>query len=126
MYSKKVIKQFRYPRNMGEMKNADGIGIVGNPSCGDVLKLYIKVKNKKIASIKFQTYGCAAAIAVSSLLTQIVKGKTIEQALKLKSEDIVKALDGLPVLKHHCSLLGVDALKAAINDYKNKSQNKGK
>jgi len=124
MYSEKVMEHFKHPRNMGEMKNPDGIGVEGNPTCGDVMKLYIKVKNNKIADVKFQTLGCAAAISVSSLLTEMIVGKTIEQALKIKSEEIVKALGGLPALKYHCSVLGLDALKMAVQDYKNKQEKK--
>ena len=124
MYSEKVMEHFKHPRNMGEMKDPDGVGVEGNPTCGDVMKLYIKVKNNKIADVKFQTLGCAAAIAVSSLLTELIVGKTIEQALKIKSEDIVKQLGGLPPLKYHCSVLGLDALKMAIQDYKIKQEKK--
>jgi nitrogen fixation NifU-like protein len=124
MYSEKVMEHFKHPRNMGEMKNPDGVGVEGNPTCGDVMTLYIKVKNNKIADVKFQTLGCAAALAVSSSLTELVKGKTIEQALKIKSEEIVKQLGGLPILKYHCSVLGLDALKMAIKDYKSKQDNK--
>jgi nitrogen fixation NifU-like protein len=124
MYSEKVMEHFKYPRNMGEMKNPDGIGTEGNPTCGDVMTLYIKVKDNKIADVKFQTYGCAAAISVSSLLTEMIKGKTISQALKIKSEDVVNALGGLPQIKYHCSVLGLDALRAAIEDYKSRQQKK--
>jgi len=124
MYSEKVMEHFKHPRNMGEMKDPDGVGVEGNPTCGDVMKLYIKVKNNKIADVKFQTLGCAAAIAVSSLLTELIVGKTIEQALKIKSEEIVRQLGGLPPLKYHCSVLGLDALKMAIQDYKAKQEKK--
>ena len=124
MYSEKVMEHFKYPRNMGEMKNPDGVGTEGNPTCGDVMTLYIKVKENKIADVKFQTYGCAAAISVSSLLTEMIKGKTISQVLKIKSEDVVKALGGLPQIKYHCSVLGLEALRAAIADYKSRKEKK--
>jgi nitrogen fixation NifU-like protein len=122
MYSKKALQHFSNPKNMGEMKDADGIGTVGNPVCGDVMKLFIKVKKVKgkeiIKDIKFQTFGCVAAIATSSVMTEIAKGKTLEEAQKLSREDIAKALGGLPAIKLHCSVLVVDALKAAIKDYR--------
>jgi nitrogen fixation NifU-like protein len=120
MYSEKLMKLFRNPHNMGSIKNADGVGKVGNPVCGDVMYLYIKVKNEKITDIKFETFGCVAAIATSSIITDLAKGKTIEHAAKLTKDDVVKELGGLPPLKIHCSLLAIDALHAAINDYKNK------
>ncbi len=110
---------------MGKIKNPDGVGTAGNPICGDILKLYIKVKNKIITDIKFETLGCAAAIAVSSVLTEMVKGKKIDEALKIKNEDIVKELGGVPPHKVHCSVLGAEALKTAIEDYK-KRQAKNK
>ena len=126
-YSKKVIEHFRNPHNQGVIKNADAVGKVGNPVCGDILKIYLKIgrkqkaKNKKqdyIKDIKFETLGCAAAIAVSSVLTDRAKGKTLDQALKIKKDDIVKDLGGLPLMKIHCSMLGVDALRMAIENYK--------
>lgn len=119
-YSKKVINHFKKPHNQGEIKDADAIGKVGNPVCGDVMKFYIKVKNDKISDVKFETLGCAAAIAVSSALTDMVKGKTIDEALKVTKDQIVKDLGGLPVQKVHCSMLGVEALHKAITNYKNK------
>ena len=117
-YSKKVLEHFKNPHNQGVIKNADAVGKVGNPTCGDVMKIYIKVKDNKIKDIKFETLGCAAAIAVSSALTDMVKGKTISQALKVTKDKIVKDLGGLPPVKVHCSMLGVEALHEAINKYK--------
>jgi nitrogen fixation NifU-like protein len=121
-YSKKLLDHFFHPKNMGKIKNPDGVGVAGNPICGDVLKLYIKIKKNKIADIKFETLGCAAAIAVSSVLTEMVKGKTIDEALKIKNEDIVKELGGIPPQKIHCSLLGEEALKKAIKDWQSKKK----
>ena len=126
-YSKKVIEHFKNPHNQGRIKNADAIGQVGNPSCGDVMKIYLKIDNKKgekiIKDIKFETLGCAAAISVSSALTDMVKGKTIKAALKITKDQIVKNLGGLPPVKVHCSMLGVEALHQAIEKY-NKINNK--
>lgn len=119
-YTKKVLELFKHPKNMGELKDADGIGKVGNPRCGDVLKLFIKVEDNKIIKAKIQTYGCVAAIAAADVLCELVKGKTIEQALELKHEDIINSLGGLPLPKIHCSVLGISALKAAISDYRKK------
>ncbi len=121
MYNKEVLKHFKNPKNMGEMKNPDGVGEVGNPSCGDVLKIYIKVKDNKIKDIKFETLGCAAAIAVSSVITEMVKNKSIKQALKITEQDIVEELGGLPAFKIHCSNLSAQALKKAIKDYQSKN-----
>ncbi|MFN3567541.1 MAG: Fe-S cluster assembly scaffold protein NifU [Caldimicrobium sp.] len=120
MYNEKVLEHFMNPKNVGEIPDADGVGIEGNPVCGDMMYLYIKVKDEKIEEIKFKTFGCAAAIAVSSILTEMVKGKTIDEALKLTKEEIVNELGGLPPQKVHCSVLGLDALKKAIEDYKSK------
>jgi nitrogen fixation NifU-like protein len=119
-YSEKVLDHFKNPRNIGEIKNADGIGTVGNPTCGDVMTIYIKVKNNKIEDIKFKTYGCAAAIASSSIATELVKGKTLEEALKLTRNDVANELGGLPAYKMHCSNLAADALRKAIEDYRKK------
>ena len=119
-YSEKVLDHFRNPRNIGEIKDADGIGTVGNPTCGDVMTIYIKVKNDRIEDIKFKTYGCAAAIASSSIATELVKGKTLEEALKLTRNDVAEELGGLPAYKMHCSNLAADALRKAIEDYKKK------
>jgi len=116
-YSKKVLAHFRKPHNLGKIKNADGVGEVGNLSCGDVMKLYIKVEDNKIAEVKFETYGCATAIATSSITTDLVKGKTIEEALAMTNKEVIDSLDGLPPIKIHCSLLSVDALNEAIYDY---------
>uniref|UniRef100_A0A832GMF8 Fe-S cluster assembly scaffold protein NifU n=1 Tax=Caldimicrobium thiodismutans TaxID=1653476 RepID=A0A832GMF8_9BACT len=120
MYSQKVIEHFMNPKNVGEIPDADGVGIEGNPVCGDMMYLYIKVRDNLIEDIKFKTFGCAAAIAVSSILTEMVKGKTIDEAMKLTKEEIVAELGGLPPQKVHCSVLGLDALKKAIEDYKSK------
>ena len=120
MYSQKVMEHFMNPRNVGEMPDADGVGIEGNPVCGDAMKLYIKVKDDRIVDAKFQTFGCAAAIAVSSMITEIIKGKTLDEAMQLSKEAVVEALEGLPPHKIHCSTLGVDALKKAIEDYRQK------
>ncbi len=124
-YSKKVIEHFRNPHNQGRLKNADAVGQVGNMACGDVMKIYLKIiKNKSgdriIKDIKFETLGCAAAISVSSALTDMAKGKTLEQALKITKDQIVKDLGGLPPVKVHCSMLGVEALQQAIDKYNKK------
>ena len=119
-YSKKVMQNFFHPRNLGEMKNPDGVGKVGNPVCGDIMQVQIKVKDGKIKDIKFKTFGCAAAIATSSMITQLAKGKTLEQAKKITNKDIAKSLKGLPPIKMHCSNLASDALKKAIEDYEGK------
>ncbi|HID25029.1 MAG TPA: Fe-S cluster assembly scaffold protein NifU [Thermoplasmata archaeon] len=121
MYSEKVMKHFRNPRNMGEIKDADGVGTVGNPVCGDLMTIYIKVKYNKIADIKFKTFGCAAAIATSSMITELAKGKTLEEAEKITRDDVANELEGLPPVKMHCSNLAADALKAAIKDYRKKA-----
>ena len=118
MYSKEVIKHFKNPKNMGFMKDPDGVGEIGSPQCGDILKLYIKVKNNKIKDIKFETLGCAVAIAVSSVITEMAKNKTIEQALELTEENIAEKLGGLPQFKMHCSNLAAQALKKAIKNYR--------
>jgi nitrogen fixation protein NifU and related proteins len=118
MYSAKVMEHFQNPRNVGEIENADGVGKVGNPSCGDIMSIYIKVENNIIIDIKFKTFGCGAAIATSSITTEMVKGKTIEEAEKLTRNEVAEALDGLPPIKMHCSNLATDALKAAILDYR--------
>lgn len=120
MYTEKLMEHFRNPKNMGKIENADGVGKVGNPVCGDVMHLYIKVKDNRIEDIKFETFGCAAAIGTSSMITELAKGKTIEEAMKIENKDIVESLDGLPPVKLHCSVLAADALKAAIKDYQNK------
>jgi nitrogen fixation NifU-like protein len=122
IYTEKVLDHFRNPRNMGKMEKPDGVGKVGNPKCGDVMVIYIKVKDEKIFDIKFQTFGCTAAIASSSIATELVKGKTLEEALRLNRSEVAKELGGLPAIKTHCSLLATDALKAAIEDYRNKKK----
>ncbi len=120
MYSEKVMDHFTNPRNVGEIADADGVGTEGNPTCGDVMKISIKVENGKIVDAKFKTFGCGAAIAVSSMVTEMVKGKTLEEALTISKESVARELDGLPPQKMHCSNLGADALKKAIEDYRSK------
>ena len=121
-YSEKVMEHFRNPRNVGEMKNPDGIGHVGNPVCGDIMEMYIKVENNIIVDAKFKTFGCGAAIATSSMVTELVKGKTIDEALKISNRAVIEALGGLPHIKMHCSVLAEEALKSAISDYLKKSK----
>ena len=118
MYSQKVLDHFKNPHNQGDMPDADAVGQEGNPVCGDVMKIYLKIEDDVIKDVKFETLGCAAAVAVSSDLTDMVKGKTLEEALAITKDDIVNDLGGLPVQKVHCSLLGVDALRQAIEKYK--------
>ena len=120
MYTDKVIEHFRNPKNQGIIENPDGVGTVGNPTCGDVMKIYLRMKKDKIKDIKFETLGCAAAIATSSVLTELVKGKKEQEALKITKDDIVKVLGELPAPKLHCSVLAVEALKAAIGNYHGK------
>jgi nitrogen fixation NifU-like protein len=122
MYTEKVKDHFLNPRNVGEIKNPDGFGKVGNTVCGDVMAIYIKIKDNKIVDIKFKTFGCAAAVATSSVLTEMVKGKTIDEALKITRDDVANELGGLPAIKMHCSNLAADALREAIKDYKNKKK----
>lgn len=117
LYSDKVLDHFTNPRNVGEIENADGIGEVGNAKCGDIMKMYLKVDNGIITDIKFKTFGCGAAIATSSIATEMIKGKSIEEALKITNKAVVEALDGLPPAKVHCSVLAEQALKSAISDY---------
>jgi nitrogen fixation NifU-like protein len=116
-YSEEVLEHFKHPKNMGVIENPDGVGHVGNPMCGDIMEIYIKVKDKIITDIKFKTFGCVAAIATSSMLTELVKGKTLEEAEKISNQQIAKSLGGLPPVKMHCSVLAADALKKAIKDY---------
>ncbi|MHA1195106.1 MAG: Fe-S cluster assembly scaffold protein NifU [Promethearchaeota archaeon] len=124
MYSEKVMEHFKNPRNMGEMKDADAVGEVGNPVCGDLMYIYIKVgkENGKeiIKDISFQTFGCAAAIATSSMITELAKGKTLDEAIKITRKDVADALDGLPPIKMHCSNLAADGLRTAIENYRKK------
>jgi len=117
MYSKKVMEHFTNPRNVGELENPNGIGKVGNPVCGDIMHVYIRVENDKISDIGFKTLGCAAAIATSSMITELAKGKTIEQAKTITRQSVAESLDGLPPIKMHCSNLAADALQKAIQDY---------
>lgn len=124
MYNKKVMEHFMSPRNVGEIKDADGIGEVGNPICGDMMTFYIKVKDNKIDDVKFKTFGCGAAIAVSSMVSEMAKGKTLDEALKISNKNVAKELGGLPKNKLHCSNLGADALHKAIENYKEKQKNK--
>jgi len=126
MYSEKVMELFRNPKNMGEIENPDGIGKVGNPKCGDVMELYIKVEDDIITDIKFKTFGCAAAIATSSMITEMARGKTLDEAMKITRENVAEELEGLPPIKMHCSNLAADALKAAIEDYRKKKGDEGK
>ena len=120
MYSEKVMDHFANPRNVGEMPDADGIGMVGNPTCGDAMEIFIKVKDDVIVDAKFRTFGCGAAIAVSSMVTEMVKGKTLDEALAISKEAVANELGGLPPQKMHCSNLGADALRKAIEDYRTK------
>lgn len=120
-YSAKVLEHFANPHNVGKIDDADGIGEVGNAKCGDIMKMYIKVKDDVITDVKFNTYGCASAIATSSIATDMIKGKPISEALKLTNKAVVKALDGLPAVKIHCSVLAEEAIKAAVKDYYDKN-----
>ena len=122
MYSEKVMDHFMNPRNVGEMADADGVGMEGNPTCGDAMQLFIKVENDRIVDAKFKTFGCGAAIAVSSMITEMVKGKTLDEALSMSKEAVAAELGGLPPQKMHCSNLGADALKKAIEDYRSKKK----
>ena len=125
MYSDKVIDHFSNPRNVGEIENASGSGTVGNPKCGDIMKMDIKVEDGVITDVKFKTFGCGAAIATSSMATEMVKGKSIDEALKLTNQAVAEALDGLPPVKMHCSMLAEQAIHAAIADYQKKQQSQG-
>ena len=118
MYTEKVMDHFENPRNVGEITDADGVGMVGNPTCGDIMKIYLKVDNDIITDIKFKTFGCGAAIATSSMVTEMAKGKTLDEALLLSNQSVAEALDGLPAQKMHCSNLAADALHAAIENYR--------
>ena len=120
MYTEKVMDHFSNPRNIGEIENADGVGEVGNPVCGDMMSFYINVEDDKIADIKFKTFGCVAAIAVSSMVTEMAMGKTLDEAKKITKKSVAESLEGLPKEKMHCSNLGADALAKAIEDYENK------
>lgn len=117
LYSEKVMDHFQHPRNLGKMENADGVGEVGNAKCGDIMKMYIKVDDGIITDVKFNTFGCGSAIATSSMATEMIKGKYVEDALELSNQAVVEALDGLPTHKIHCSVLAEEAVKAAVKDY---------
>ena len=122
MYSEKVMEHFRNPRNVGEIPDADGVGTVGNPVCGDMMTIYIKVKGNRIADIKFKTFGCGAAVATSSMITELAKGQTLKEALKITRQNVADSLGGLPPIKMHCSNLAADALHEAIRDYEKKKE----
>ena len=122
LYSDKVMEHFKNPRNMGELEDADAVGEVGNPTCGDLMYIYIKVKDDKINDISFQTFGCGAAIATSSMVTELAKGKTLDEAMDITREDVAESLDGLPPVKMHCSNLAADGLHDAIKKYREKQE----
>lgn len=121
MYSEKVMEHFQHPRNVGVMEDADAVGEVGNAKCGDIMRMYLKIDGDIISDIKFQTYGCGSAIASSSMATELIKGKTIDEAMELTNKAVVEALDGLPPVKIHCSVLAEQAIKAALLDYSKKT-----
>ena len=125
LYSEKVMDHFQNPRNVGKMEDADGVGEVGNAKCGDIMKMYIKVEDNIITDVKFNTFGCGSAIATSSMATEMIKGKSIDEALELSHKAVVEALDGLPTNKIHCSVLAEEAVKAAIEDYRSRQAAKG-
>jgi nitrogen fixation NifU-like protein len=118
MYSEKVMEHFQHPRNVGEIENADGIGEVGNPICGDIMRIYLKIEDNRIVDAKFKTFGCGAAIATSSMATELVKGKTLEEAWEISNKAVADALEGLPPIKMHCSVLAEEGIHKAINDYR--------
>jgi nitrogen fixation NifU-like protein len=122
VYTEKVLEHFKNPHNVGELKDADAEGTVGNPVCGDLMTMYIKVKDDRIEDIKFKTYGCGAAIATSSMTTELAKGKTLDEAMEISRQDVAEALDGLPAVKMHCSNLAADALHEAIKNYREKKE----
>jgi len=122
LYTDKVMDHFENPRNVGEISDADGVGQVGNPTCGDIMKIYLKINDNVIEDVKFKTFGCGAAIATSSMVTEMVKGKTLDQAMQISNKMVAEALGGLPPKKMHCSNLAADALQAAIEDYKAKQK----
>ncbi|MBO5944684.1 MAG: Fe-S cluster assembly scaffold protein NifU [Clostridia bacterium] len=120
-YSEKVMEHFTNPHNVGKLDDADGVGEVGNAKCGDIMKMYLKIENDIITDVKFNTYGCASAIATSSIATDMIKGQPLSEALKLTNKAVVEALDGLPAVKIHCSVLAEQAIKAAVKDYYDKN-----
>lgn len=124
MYSEKVMDHFMNPRNVGEIENPDGVGEVGNAKCGDIMKIFLKIEDNIIKDVKFKTFGCGAAIASSSMATELIKGKTVEEALAITNKAVAEALDGLPPVKMHCSVLAEEAIKSAIEDYMRKQNNK--
>ncbi|KPU28044.1 nitrogen fixation protein NifU [Caloranaerobacter sp. TR13] len=121
MYSEKVMDHFMNPRNVGEIEDADGVGQVGNPKCGDIMKIYLKIEDGIIVDVKFKTFGCGSAIASSSMATELIKGKSVEEAVKLTNKAVAEALDGLPPVKMHCSVLAEQAIKSALLDYAKKN-----
>jgi nitrogen fixation NifU-like protein len=122
VYSEKVLEHFRNPRNVGEIPDADGVGTVGNPVCGDMMTIYIKVRDNRVEDVKFKTFGCGAAVATSSMITELAKGKTLEEAMRITRSDVADSLGGLPAVKMHCSNLAADALHEAIKDYQQKKE----
>ncbi len=124
MYSEKVMDHFMNPRNVGEIEDADGVGEVGNAKCGDIMKIFLKIRDNRIVDVKFKTFGCGAAIASSSMATELIKGKTVDEALEITNKAVAEALDGLPPIKMHCSVLAEQAIKAAIEDYRRRQQEK--
>ena len=124
VYSEKVLEHFRNPRNVGELENPDGVGVEGNPVCGDLMEIHIQVEDDRITDIKFKTFGCGSAIATSSMVTELAKGKTLDEALQISRQDVADELDGLPPQKMHCSNLAADALHKAIEDYRKKQAEK--
>ena len=124
LYSEKVMDHFRNPRNVGVIEDADGVGEVGNAKCGDIMKIYLKIEDKIIADVKFETFGCGSAIASSSMATELIKGKPVSEALQLTNKAVAEALDGLPDYKMHCSVLAEEAIKSALDDYHSKQEKK--
>jgi nitrogen fixation NifU-like protein len=121
-YSEKVLEHYQNPRNMGKIEDADGTGVIGNPVCGDMMMITIKVRDDRIEDVRFKTFGCGAAIATTSMVTELVKGRTLEEALQVTNRDVAEALDGLPPIKMHCSVLAEEGIKAAIENYWDKAQ----
>lgn len=126
LYSEKVMDHFTHPRNVGVIENADGVGEVGNAKCGDIMKIYLKVNNNIISDVKFETFGCGSAIASSSMATEMIKGKSVDDALTLSNKAVAEALDGLPAHKMHCSVLAEEAIKKAVEDYRERTQGEKK